>query len=179
MIYFTADTHFGHENIIKFCNRPFSDVNEMNECMISAWNARVEKNDTVFIIGDMFFKSEVPPAEILPLLNGKKHLIVGNHDGRWMPHLDLNRFFEGVDTYFEYRDGDRNYVMCHYPLLTYRHENKWYMIHGHIHNTTDLDFWPLLKSRPLVLNAGAEINNFMPVTFDELVVNNERFKNDN
>jgi len=148
MIYFTADTHFGHANSIKFCNRPFSDVHEMNEYMIAAWNERVRDNDAVFIIGDMFFKSNIPPAEILPRLNGRKHLIVGNHDGQWMPHQNLNKFFESVDTYYDYHDNDRSYVMCHYPLLTYQHEMKWYMIHGHIHNSTDLDFWPLLKARP-------------------------------
>lgn len=178
MIYFTADTHFGHENIIKFCNRPFSDVHEMNEYMISAWNARVRANDTVFIIGDMFFKSEENPEHILSRLHGSKRLIVGNHDHGWLSKLNPNRFFETIDGILEYSDNGKNFVMCHYPLLTYRHETKWYMIHGHIHNNTDLDFWPLLKSRPLVLNAGVEINNFMPVSFEELVANNERFKDE-
>lgn len=55
MIYFTADTHFGHENVIRFCDRPFSSANEMDEAMIANWNARVRGNDTVYILGDMFF----------------------------------------------------------------------------------------------------------------------------
>ena len=176
MIYFTADTHFGHANIIKFCNRPFSDVHEMNEYMISAWNSRVGKNDTVFIIGDMIFRSATTPEEILSRLKGKKRLIMGNHDHGWLTHINSDKFFESVDTMLEYATGERNFVMCHYPLVSYRHDSKWYMIHGHIHNDTNLDFWPLLKSRPLVLNAGADINNFMPVTFEEMLVNNARFK---
>ena len=57
MIYFTADTHFGHENVIRFCDRPFSSANEMDEAMIANWNARVMGNDTVYILGDMFFRS--------------------------------------------------------------------------------------------------------------------------
>lgn len=56
MVYFTADTHFGHENIIKFCDRPFASVEEMDETLIANWNGRVRANDTVFILGDMFFR---------------------------------------------------------------------------------------------------------------------------
>lgn len=57
MIYFTADTHFGHENVIRFCDRPFSSANEMDEAMIANWNARVKGDDTVYVLGDMFFRS--------------------------------------------------------------------------------------------------------------------------
>lgn len=56
MIYFTADTHFGHENIIRFCNRPFPDLETMNETLIENWNQRVCSNDTIYIIGDLFFR---------------------------------------------------------------------------------------------------------------------------
>lgn len=59
MIYFTADTHFGHENVIRFCDRPFSSANEMDEAMIANWNARVRGNDTVYILGDMFFVQQM------------------------------------------------------------------------------------------------------------------------
>ena len=55
MIYFTADTHFGHNNVIQFCDRPFASVEEMDEAMIQNWNERVTGNDTVYILGDMFF----------------------------------------------------------------------------------------------------------------------------
>ena len=80
MIYFTADTHFGHANIVKMCQRPYLDVDAMNEAMIAAWNERVQGNDTVYIIGDMFFRC-ADPESILKRLKGKKRLIVGNHDG--------------------------------------------------------------------------------------------------
>ena len=56
MIYFTADAHFGHANIIKMCERPHPDVETMNESMIAAWNERVHGNDTVYIVGDLFFR---------------------------------------------------------------------------------------------------------------------------
>ena len=56
MFYYIADPHFGHENILKMCGRPFDTIEEMNEAMIAAWNERVTGNDTVFILGDLFFR---------------------------------------------------------------------------------------------------------------------------
>ena len=67
-------------------------------------------------------------------------------------------------------------TMCHYPLLTWRHKLKTYMIHGHIHNDTSSDFWPLIRDRERVLNAGVDINGFEPVTLEELIENNRLFK---
>ena len=61
-------------------------------------------------------------------------------------------------------------------MLTYKHEKKNYMIHGHIHANTHMDFWPLLCKRERVLNAGVDINGYAPVTFDELLQNNIAFK---
>ena len=77
MIYFTADTHFGHCNVIRFCDRPFASAEEMDEAMIQNWNDRVTGNDTVYILGDMFFRS-TNAEEILKRLKGKKRLIFGN-----------------------------------------------------------------------------------------------------
>ena len=67
-------------------------------------------------------------------------------------------------------------TLCHYPLLTWRHQLRSYMIHGHIHNDTTSDCWPLIKSRDRLLNAGVDINGFEPVSFDELLANNRVFK---
>lgn len=175
MIYFTADTHFGHANVVKMCQRPFPDVEAMNEAMIAAWNDRVHGNDTVYIVGDMFFRCE-DPESILKRLKGKKRLIVGNHDGSWMGKVELARYFISVDLYLEISDGAHALTLCHYPLLTWKHAKKSYMVHGHIHANTDADFWPLLRIRDNVLNAGVDVNGYMPVTFGELLENNRRFK---
>ena len=175
MIYFTADTHFGHENVIRFCNRPFSCAAEMDEALIENWNRRVKGGDTVYILGDMFFRS-VNFLEILARLKGKKRLIVGNHDGSWMTKADVAGYFESIDPFLETTDGQRALTLCHYPLLTWKHAKKSYMIHGHIHNDTSADYWPLLAARGNVLNAGTDVNGFMPVTFDELLENNRAFK---
>lgn len=83
MIYFTSDLHLGHANIINHCKRPFSSVDEMDERLISMWNARVQPNDTVYILGDLIFRSAAAPESYLSRLRGKKHLILGNHDSAW------------------------------------------------------------------------------------------------
>ena len=176
MIFFTADTHFGHENVIWMCERPYRDIDEMNEAMISAWNERVTGNDTVYIVGDLFFRCE-DPESVLKRLRGKKRLILGNHDGSWTGKVDLGKFFLSVDTMLETSDGKRAITLCHYPLLSWKHAKRSYMIHGHIHRKTDMDYWPMLCNRERVLNAGVDINGFSPVTFEELLENNRQWKN--
>ena len=129
MIYYTADTHFGHANVVKMCERPYPDVEAMNEAMIAAWNERVHGNDTIYIIGDMFFRC-ADPESILKQLKGKKRLIVGNHDGSWMGKVDLSRYFLSVDNFLEISDGAHGLTLCHYPMLTWKHAKRTYMIHG-------------------------------------------------
>ena len=146
MIYFIADTHFGHANVVWMCERPYPDVDAMNEALIAAWNERVHGNDTVYIVGDMFFHC-ADPESILKRLKGKKHLIVGNHDGSWMGKVDLNRYFLSADHYLEISDGAHALTLCHYPMLTWKHAKRSYMIHGHIHADTRADFWPLIRCR--------------------------------
>ena len=97
MTYFTSDQHFGHYNIIRLCGRPFKAQEEMDEILLSKWNAKVKDNDTVFILGDLFFRAaKVDP--ILKALKGRKHLIVGNHDSSWMTKVKVANYFESVQT---------------------------------------------------------------------------------
>ena len=150
MYYYIADAHFGHENILKMCRRPYESIDAMNEALIAAWNERVTGNDTVFILGDLFF--------------------------RWMGKVDLGRYFVSVDNFLELSDGVRAITLCHYPLLTWKHKLRTYMVHGHIHNDTTSDYFPLIAIRERVLNAGVDINGFRPVTFEEMMENNRAFK---
>lgn len=86
-----------------------------------------------------------------------------------MTKFDYARYFFSVDKFLETSDGKRSLTLCHYPMLSWKHAKRSYMIHGHIHNDTRADFWPLIAARENVLNAGVDINSFKPVTFDELL----------
>lgn len=175
MVYFIADTHFGHNNIIESCNRPYYNVQEMNSDMIQKWNSKVKKCDTVYILGDMFRRCE-NPENILLQLNGEKHLIMGNHDKEWLDEAVAEKYFKTVNSLLESSFDLFQAILCHYPLATWRHPKDTYMIHGHIHTDTNSDYWHLLCSNPRILNAGVEINGYEPVTLEELIRNNEKFK---
>lgn len=79
MIYYTADPHLGHENVIKFSNRPFAGVEEMDKTIIANWRAVVQPGDDIYVLGDLIFKS-ADPEKYLKQLTGKIHLIRGNHN---------------------------------------------------------------------------------------------------
>jgi calcineurin-like phosphoesterase family protein len=166
-----------HANIIRHCKRPFSSVAEMDEIMLDKWNCRIGQRDTVYILGDLFFRNAVPSDEFLKRMNGEKHLIVGNHDKDWMKRTDLSTFFESVTHMIEISDGAHKLTLCHYPMMTWNGIAKGsYMIHGHIHNNTEAEYFSLVCSMPNLLNAGVDINGYQPVTFKELLENNEKFK---
>lgn len=78
-LFFVSDTHFFHKNIIDFCNRPFSSVEEMNEAIINNWNNVVSPNDYVFHLGDFCFGGSPAWDKCLDSLNGRKFLVLGNH----------------------------------------------------------------------------------------------------
>ena len=101
---------------------------------------------------------------------------MGNHDGSWMDKVDLNHYFVSVDNYLETTDGVHGMTICHYPLLAWKNAGRTYMIHGHIHADTNSDYWPLIQRRERVLNAGVDVNDYRPVTFEEMVENNRKFK---
>ncbi|MCD8148078.1 MAG: metallophosphoesterase [Clostridiales bacterium] len=177
MIYFTGDTHFGHTGIIRFCERPFSGVDEMNAILTANWNSRVREKDTVYILGDMFYHCETNEVErILRRLKGHKKLLIGNHDSSWMSKIDASKYFDDISLMMEESDGRHEFTLCHYPMLSWRRDSKAYMIHGHIHNDISLDYWPVIAGRDRIINAGVDVNGFIPVTFEEMVANNIQFK---
>ena len=181
MIYFTADLHFGHENIIKLTGRPFSSVEEMDGALIANWNRKVKGNDTVYIVGDLIYKSSAP-EKYLSQLKGKKVLICGNHDAGWLELTDAARYFLRTEKLIEESLCNHMVTLCHYPMIEWRASRRGisprlgYLIHGHIHNNVQRPEYRQLFRTPNALNAGVEINNYEPVTFEELIVNNSRFK---
>lgn len=147
MIYYTGDLHFGHANVMRLCGRPFQTVEEMDEALIANWKRRVNTGDSVYILGDLALRAE-PLAEHLRQMNGKKHLIVGNHDRRWLRRPELRGHFESVQPILFLPDGSRKYVLCHYPMMAWPHQRESYMVFGHIHNDTAMEFWPLIRRSP-------------------------------
>lgn len=156
--YFTSDLHFGHENIIKYCNRPFSNAAEMDEVLISNWNSTVNPEDEVYIIGDVFFCHAARAHEILDQLNGKLVLLLGNHDEVIANHGHLKRRFRILpELHFE-RYGDRHIQMCHYPMLSWNMSfHGSFMLHGHVHSNTPTD------SENRRYDVGVDANGYRPV----------------
>ncbi len=180
MIYFVADMHLGHKSIIELCNRPFDTIEEMDETLINNWNEKVKKNDVVYIIGDLIWKG-IDPSIYLKRLNGKKILIIGNHDSNWMCKCDVNEYFELVTNMHIDNLNSHAVTMCHYPMLEWKNSRKegtnklGYLIYGHIHNRVSEEYHDLFTFSN-ALNAGVDINNYQPVSFDELIENNNIFK---
>ena len=180
MTLFTSDLHFGHKNIVDLCRRPFADVEEMDAVLIENWNRKVKKNDVVYLTGDVVWdKKKV--AYYMERLSGKKILVAGNHDSTWVKREECQKYFEEIVPYLEAHLNGHPITMCHYPMLEWRssrEESKrklGYLIHGHIHNRI-ADEYRQLFLQFNALNAGVDVNDFSPVTFDELVENNLRFK---
>ena len=180
MIYFTSDLHLGHENIIKHCGRPFSSVEEMDEFIITNWNKRVHKNDIVYIVGDITLKN-VGGDAFVRRLKGKKILILGNHD-QFIRRSGASELFEYIKAMDECRIDGRRITLCHYPMIEWpgsRREPETkpygYLVYGHIHNGVKQLFRHLYESEN-ALNAGMDVNGFMPVTWNELVENNIAYR---
>ena len=168
MIFYTADLHLGYFPILHDTARPFSGVPEMDEALISNWNARVGADDSVYIVGDFSYNGGEAPTQYLSRLNGHLHLIRGNHDTGLNHAERLLDYCDSVTDFLEIDDGGTHILLCHYPIL---HEKGGYMIHGHIHNQCN-HAYEILKTLPRVLNAGVDINFYRPVPLDELVENN-------
>ena len=177
VIYYTADQHFGHSNIIRFCDRPFENVAEMDETLINNWNNVVSDGDIVYILGDLVFRSEKSASHYIDRLKGIKHLILGNHDHKWIKNCNLQKHFASVSYYLEIKDGERRIALCHYPMLSWGGAARGALyIHAHIHNKKDGLTFEALRQMDNALNAGVEINNYRPVTLEELILNTRKFK---
>lgn len=165
MIYFTADFHLGHRNIIKFQNRPFSNIHEMNNAIITNYNTIVHNNDTVYILGDIAHHINIDTAnELISKLNGKKYLITGNHDKRYDPSL-----FIQISDYMEISLGGNCFVLMHYPMLSWKKMNKGsYQLHGHIHSQMEYNI-NNKESGIRRYDVGVDANNFYPVSAKQIV----------
>lgn len=150
MTFFTADEHYGHKNILKYCNRPFKTIEEMDETIIKNFNSIVTYKDTTYHLGDFTFKK---PDKYLRQLNGKHIFIRGNHDRFFIKDNLLDIKIEGFPI-----------TLCHYPMVVWNksHFNSWQLF-GHVHNSKEFNIGKKY-------NVGVDTNNFFPVSFTNIKI---------
>ena len=177
MLYFIADPHFGHANIIRHCNRPFANVQAMDYALLTNW-FRPWPDDDLYILGDLMYYCKDPQWYLERIHCARLHLIRGNHDPVWMSKVPdwESHFVEVADMATVTLDG-RELLLCHDPeqALPLLKPNQT-LVYGHIHNDTSGPVWDkLLALGDRALNAGVEVNNYRPVTFAQMLENNRLF----
>lgn len=168
MVYFTADLHFYHDNIIKHTGRPFNSSEEMNVALIKNWNKKVMPNDEVYIVGDVTMKGPELAMKVLKQLNGRKYLIRGNHDN----FVDKAGFdqsiFEWVKDYHRLVYQNEQIILFHYPIEEWDQMFRGSIhLHGHQHNGSDYNFNNAAKGIRR-LDVGVDANNYAPVSIDDV-----------
>lgn len=163
-VFYTADTHWFHSNILKYCNRPFQNVIEMNEVLIENWNKKVSKNDLVYHLGDFAFVTCVEELEIiLKRLNGRKILIQGNHDrSKIVKNTNLFEFVTNSRQDYAAKVGNEEVYLSHCPRLVW--EKAHYGVRhlfGHCHGNVQHPY-------PNAYDIGVDNNNYEPIAHEEL-----------
>lgn len=172
-IWFTADSHIGHRNIIKYCQRPFSDVEEMNKTLISNWNKVVGINDYVFHLGDFSVGGAAEWTSLLDSLNGRIFLVLGNHDMNNVGQGFMRRFEDVAMQMLITIDKQRVYLN-HFPFLCYggAYRGTWQLF-GHLHTSScmsGIDTPRLHMLFPRQYDVGVDNNNYTPISFAEVEV---------
>lgn len=134
-VFVCADLHFSHKNIIKYEDRPFADTEEMDRKLIENWNSVVDKDDKVYVLGDVAFTSKTRTSYIVQQLNGKKILVMGNHDRSRPAKAWMDIGFDVVSPYpIIYKEY---IVMMHEPPTYFNINTPYFYIYGHVHGTPD------------------------------------------
>lgn len=135
--WFTSDNHFFHKGILNFCRetRQGDTVEEMNELMIKKWNQQVGPKDIVYILGDFSFGNSNQTEDILCRLNGRKHLVRGNHD-YWIDER-TRQHFESISDYKELQINKQKIVLFHFPIFEWNKMHYGaYHLYGHVHGAS-------------------------------------------
>lgn len=164
-VYIISDTHFGHDNVIQYCSRPYRDIEHMNEDLILKWNNVVSRADKVFHLGDFGFGSKQAMGDIVSRLNGKISIVLGNHDAhsvKW--HRDVG--FAEVCKYPIIYEGQ--FIFSHAPffntsMLTGKEPTEFINIFGHLHN---LGNFPVIGGNYACVSV--ENIGYKPILFDTL-----------
>lgn len=180
-IFFVSDLHLNHNNIIRFSNRPFNDVHEMNEGIKKDWNSVVGKEDHVFVLGDVALGRDKDATNILYGLNGYLYLIKGNHEKAVLSNENNKKRFEWIDKAFllkvkdsQLRENGKNlkekYIyMHHYSCRVWdkSHHGSWHL-YGHSHDSLDKDnVWG--KSMDVGVDSAYRIlGEYRPFSYEEV-----------
>lgn len=154
--FFIGDTHFNHTNIIRYCNRPFADVEEMNAALIANWNSVVSDNDLVIHVGDIGMGNKEVITNLVAQLKGRKWLIMGNHDRfKVKDYYDMG--FEYVSEFPIIYKG--MVIISHQPVAVTA-DMPYFNIYGHVHDN------PMYETRtPKTWCVSVERINFTPAEF--------------
>ena len=162
--WYTSDTHFGHENIIRFSKRPFNSVAHMDSVLIANMWELVGPEDDLWIVGDFAYgERSKDPAYLVDIFGqlpgARKHLVVGNHDGPLTQELP----WDSVSKLVEVPDGPKNqaHTLCHYPMITWDQSRKGTLqMFGHVHEN-----W---RGTQNSVNVGVDAWKYMPVRFEDV-----------
>lgn len=175
-IYYISDLHLGHDNIIRHCNRPFKNAEEMDKVLIDNWNSVVTDKDDVYILGDFAFRFERGKLEqYLSALKGRKYFILGNHD-KEIRKLKHNDQFVWIKDYAEISDNGRRVILSHYPMVEWNgYFRNSIHLYGHIHNNVENQAYKIVAQLQNAYNVGADILDFTPQTLDDVIKYNNEF----
>lgn len=161
--FFTADTHYGHTNVITYSKRPFKDAQEMDEHMIAQWNAIVRPGDQVYHLGDFAFCDADKAVKIAKRLMGQKFLVFGNHDKHHRKNQQFVSQWAWTKDLADITISGQRIVLLHYAMRVWNqsHRGAW-QLHGHSHGS--------LQDNPnaLQLDVGVDCWNYTPVAFEDL-----------
>lgn len=170
--WFTADTHFSHGNIIRYCNRPFSTIKEHDDTLIENWNKIIAKNDLVFHLGDFCFgRTDLDFDRYFSKLNGLIVFIKGNHDK--LAWKNRHKFYAFHDSYHEIKINGQNITLCHYKMAIWNksHYGAWHL-YGHSHGSATNEI------TSLSFDCGVDCHNFTPINFEQVkeIMSKKSFK---
>jgi calcineurin-like phosphoesterase family protein len=168
-IFFTSDTHHHHKNILKYCNRPFSSIEEHDAALIDNWNKKVKRGDLVYHLGDFGFAPYQDIKRIFESLSGTVRLLKGNHD-RWIKYTrnDMPKNLEWIRDYYELNMNDQKYVLFHYPIGSWNKAHYGSIhLHAHCHRTYAYSHPNNLECGKII-DVGVDCHNYTPVPMEEI-----------
>lgn len=159
MIYFTSDTHFADPRVLRIDRRPFPDMAEHDVALIRNWNAIVGEDDDIWHLGDFMSAKGGDCDQLLSMLNGRKHLIIGNCDPETTTKAEN---WTSVQHYAELVTDEHLLVLCHFPFRTWHKMGKNSInLHGHSHGR--------LKPMPRQYDVGVDARALRPVSLAQLL----------